>query len=36
MIQADLFPYLIDQDFIKYYLANKKEIKKINRKISNI
>ena len=36
MIQADLFPYLIDQDFIKYYLANKKEIKKINRRIAKI
>ena len=36
MIQADLFPYLIDQDFIKYYLANKKEIKRINRRIAKI
>ena len=36
MIQGDLFPYLIDQDFIKYYLANKKEIKKINRRIAKI
>jgi hypothetical protein len=36
MIQADLFPYLIDQDLIKYYLANKKEIKKINRAIAKI
>ena len=36
MIQADLFPYLIDQDFIEYYLANKKEIKKINRRIAKI
>ena len=36
MIQADLFPYLIDQDFIKYYLTNKKEIKRINRRIAKI
>ena len=36
MIQADLFPYLIDQNFIKYYLKNKKEIKKIDRKIGKI
>ena len=36
MIQADLFPYLIDQDLIKYYLANKKEIKRINRRIAKI
>ena len=36
MIQADLFPYLIDQNFIEYYLANKKEIKKINRRIAKI
>ena len=36
MIQADLFPYLMDHDLIKYYLDNKKEIKKINRKIAKI
>ena len=36
MIQADLFPYLIDHDLIKFYLNNKKEIKKINRKIAKI
>ena len=36
MIQGDLFPYLIDHNFIKYYLANKKEIKKINRRIAKI
>ena len=36
MIQADLFPYLMDHDLIKYYLGNKKEIKKINRKIAKI
>ena len=36
MIQADLFPYLIDQDFVKYYFKNKKEIKKIDRKIGKI
>jgi len=36
MIQTDLFPYLIDHDLIEFYLANKKEIKKINRKIAKI
>ena len=36
IIQADLFPYLIDHDLIKFYLDNKKEIKKINRKIAKI
>jgi len=36
MIQTDLFPYLMDHDLIKYYLGNKKEIKKINRKIAKI
>ena len=36
MIQADLFPYLIDQNFVKYYLKNKKEIEKIDRKIGKI
>ena len=36
MIQADLFPYLIDQDFVKYYFKNKKEIKKLDRKIGKI
>jgi hypothetical protein len=36
MIQADLFPYLIDQDFIKYYELNKKEMKSLDRKIAKI
>ena len=36
MIQADLFPYLIDQDFVKYYFKNKKEIKKLDRRIGKI
>jgi hypothetical protein len=36
MIQTDLFPYLIDHDLIEFYLANKKEIEKINRKIAKI
>ena len=36
IIQTDLFPYLIDHDLIKFYLANKKEIKKINRAIAKI
>ena len=36
MIQADLFPYLIDQNFVKYYLKNKKEIEKIDRRIGKI
>ena len=36
MIQTDLFPYLIDHDLIEFYLANKKEINKIIRKIAKI
>ena len=36
MIQADLFPYLMDHDLIKSYLNIKKEIKKINREIAKI
>ena len=36
MIQADLFPYLVDQDFVKYYFKNKKEIKKLDRRIGKI
>jgi len=36
MIQADLFPYLMDQDLIKFYLNNKKEIKKIDRAIAKM
>ena len=36
IVQTDMFPYLIDHDLIKFYLANKKELKKINRKIAKI